>query len=203
MKTRDLLLVLAMALVPAAASAQRNFGGLTYNFSFPAVDLERYVGENSWYGATLDLRRQMPSHPNITYGLSSGWYVFYNNVNELIEVPHGAISGEQYRNFNIIPILAGTQYSLGAEGGTRPYVGFNLGAYYARQELDIGLYAITETNWHFGVAPEAGVVFPAGHDGEFYFNARYHYLWEAGGYLGDQALTLAFFTLGIGFAWEY
>jgi hypothetical protein len=199
-----LALILATMLLPAAASAQRSFAGLTYNYSFPAVDLDGFVGQDSWYGITLDMRRALTSNPKWLVGLTTGWYVFYNNVNTTIDLGNGAISGEQYRNFNIVPVLASINYMMGDRRTTHPYIGFHIGAYYARQQLDLGLYSLDESNWHFGLAPEGGIVFPLHqYNSSFYFNVRYHYLYEAGGYLGDQALTLPFLTLGAGFAWEY
>lgn len=203
MKSLALSLLLALALLPAAADAQKAFGGVTYNFSFSAVDLQEYVSADSWYGATVDLRNQFTDNPNISFGLSSGWYVFYNNVDRLIEIPNGAVSGLQYRNFNIVPILGSVHYYLGKEGGARPYAGINVGAYYARQELAIGLYSFTESNWHFGFAPEIGFAYPFQYESVIYGNVRYHYLLEAGEYLGDRSLTLGFLSLAIGMAWQY
>jgi len=203
MKKWVLLSVLTLALVPSVAGAQMTFAGLTYNFSFPAVDLDRYVGQNSWYGATLDLRKHLTGNPHVLMGFSTGWYVFYNNVNQLIELDNGAISGDQYRNFNIVPLLANATYLLGTSDQARPFVTLHAGAYYARQQLDIGLYSITQSNWHFGVAPEFGVVFPVQTETDMYINMRYHYLLGAGDYLGGSSLTLPFFTIGVGVAWAY
>lgn len=203
MKKRILLSLWALALVPAVAGAQPNFAGVTYNFSFPAVDIDRYVGQDSWYGVTVDFRRHMTGNPNLLLGITSGWYVFYDNVNQVIALGNGAISGDQYRNFNIVPILVNATYLLGDSYQTRPYFALHAGPYYARQQLDIGLYSITQSNWHFGLAPEFGVTFPMQTQTEFYFNLRYHYLFAAGDYLGGQSLTLPFFTLGAGFAWAY
>jgi len=203
MKKWVLLSVLTLALVPAVAGAQTNFAGVTYNFSFPAVDLDHYVGQNSWYGVTVDFRRHLTGNQNVLLGLSTGWYVFYNNVNQVINVDNAAISGEQYRNFNIIPILVGATYLIGHGDQARAFVGLHAGPYYARQQLDIGLYSIDKSNWHFGVAPEFGVTFPVQTETDVYFNLRYHYLFSAGDYLGGGALTLPFLTIGAGFAWAY
>jgi len=203
MRSLALSLLLTLVLVPAASAANRGFGGFTYNYSFSTLDLQTYVDENSWYGATIDVRRYLTDSKNLTFGLSTGWYIFYNSVDQVIEVPNGAVSGLQYRNFNILPILAGLHYAVGNPHGLRPYVGLNAGAYYARQEFDIGIYAKTPDNWHFGLAPEAGVLYPVWYETYFYCNARYHYLFPAGGYLAGQALELGFLTLAVGIVWDY
>jgi len=205
MERRALMgLILAAMLLPNVASAQDGVEGITYNYSFPAVDLDKYVGKDSWYGVTLDLRRPLPQRPHLLVGLSSGWYVFYDNANRTIDFGQGAVSGQQYRNFNIVPILAGATLMLGDSKVTHLFVGFNGGGYYARQQLDIGLYSFEESNWHWGVAPEAGIVVPMqyGHSAA-YVNVRYHLLYKAGGYLGDQSMELGFLTLGVGGAWRY
>jgi hypothetical protein len=200
---RFLLSLAVVTLGASVAGAQTNFAGITYNYSFPAVDIEKYVGTDSWYGFTVDLRREVTGKRNVLVGLSSGWHVFYDNVNQVIELDNGAISGEQYRNFNIVPILANVTRVLGNEGERRPYVSLHAGAYWVEQELDIGLYALTTSNWHFGMAPELGVTFPVRTDASAYFNARYHYLFSGGDYIGGDALTLPFLTLGVGIAWAY
>jgi hypothetical protein len=91
--------------------------------------------------------------------------------------------------------------ALGQDGQTRPYVALHAGAYWVQQDLELGLYRYTETNWHFGVAPEFGVNFPTGNATSVYFNGRYHYLFPSGEYLGGSSLTLSYLSLGVGFAW--
>lgn len=198
---RLLFALVALACAPSVAGAQRTVAGATYNYSFPALDIDRYVGADSWYGFTVDVRRRLTKNPNMLVGLSSGWHVFYSNVNRVIEFQNGAVSGDQYRNFNIIPILANATYLLGQDGQTRPYVALHTGAYWARQDLELGLYLYSESNWHFGITPEFGVNFPMRPGTSVYFNARYHYLFSAGEYLRGDSLTLSFLTLGVGFAW--
>ncbi|MGH7306593.1 MAG: hypothetical protein ACRELZ_25205 [Candidatus Rokuibacteriota bacterium] len=198
---RSTLLLMTLALLPSAAGAETNMAGVTYNYSFPAVDIDKYVGADSWYGFTVDFRRRMTGNPNTLVGISSGWHVFYDTVNQVIELDNVAISGDQYRSFNVIPILANATRLLGKDGETRPYVALHAGAYWIEQELDIGLYAYTKSNWHFGMAPEVGVTFPVRTDGSVYFNARYHYPLSGGDYLGGDSLTLPFLTLGVGIAW--
>ena len=97
--------------------------------------------------------------------------------------------------------LANVTRLLGKDGEMRPYVALHAGAYWVEQELDIGLYAYTLSNWHFGMAPEVGLTLPMHSEASVYVNARYHYLFAAGEYLGGDSLTLPFLTLGVGIAW--
>ena len=60
------------------------------------------------------------------------------------------------------PILVGGQFYLGQRGGLRPYVGANVGTYAIERRVEIGLYALQETTWHWGLAPEVGFTFPVG-----------------------------------------
>lgn len=200
---RALLPLLTVLLLPVVAGAQMRYAGLTYNYAFASSDLDRIVGSDSWYGMSLDIRRDVPGRNNVLVGLSTGWHVFYDNTSRVIEIDNGAVSGQQYRNFNVIPILANVSLFLGERGQPRPYVAFHAGPYYVRQILDIGLYRYTAGNWHFGIAPEAGVTFPVGRDIHFYVNGRYHYPFSGGDYLGGESLKLPFTTLGAGFAWSY
>ncbi|MGH9259853.1 MAG: hypothetical protein ACRD08_08155, partial [Acidimicrobiales bacterium] len=179
--------------VPAPAHAQGKLGALTYSWSMPADQTKQYADNDSWLGLTVE-GRAMQDRTSV--GILLGWNSFYNRTSQTINLPQGAITGDQYRSLQIFPLLANAHLYFGETRAPRMYVGVNAGAYYVHQVLDIGLSSLTTDNWHFGVAPEVGFMIPK--RGRFgavsIINVRYHYPLEGGDYLGGQALTLPYWT---------
>jgi outer membrane protein W len=61
----------------------------------------------------------------------------------------------------VFPLLAtGNYYFLTDPRAARPYAGLGVGAYAAERRLDVGIWTMADTSWHFGLAPEVGVVLP-------------------------------------------
>ena len=100
----------------------------------------------------------------ITLGLSFGWNIFDEKSYEPIDLDYGAasgtITGTQVRTINSFPILVGFDHYFGKQNDMRTFIGVNTGVYYILQRLNIGVYQIDNDNWHFGLAPEGGVVMP-------------------------------------------
>jgi hypothetical protein len=177
-------------------------GLFTWSYSLPVSDTKDYITNDSWIGMTLEGRRWI--RPNVTASLSIGFTEFYENTDKLISVENGDVSGQQYRNLQMIPIMAGVQRYFGEERGSRPYIGLTAGAHYTDQLLDIGLYTVKSDNWHFSIAPEFGVVIPAlfGGQGQNVIGVRYTYPFEAGNYLGGQKRSWSHVSIFFGFAWH-
>ena len=66
----------------------------------------------------------------------------------------------------------------------------------ADERLEIGIVAIEESSWHFGLAPEVGVMIPVGYYTNFIAGARYNYAFKSGDSPEYQWLTFS-----VGFAW--
>ena len=108
------------------------------------------------------------------------------------------LSGDQFRYVNSFPLLANVSYFFGTQGGARPYLAANVGGYIMEHRLEVGLYALEETNFHFGFAPEAGIAFPVRPNVAAVLNTRYNYAFSAGS-IDDQA----YLSFSIGFAWTH
>ena len=199
-------LLLLIACVGNAHAQSNPMGVFTWHWSMPTSDTNEFTDNDSWLGASLEGRLFPWSH-RMSVGASFGWNEFYNTTSEVIEFTReplsGSVSGRQYRHLAVYPMLATGQYYFGREGAARPYVGLGAGAYYIRQLMDIGIYTVEANNWHFGVAPEFGVLIPtsAGYGTEAAVTLRYHYPFEAGEYIGGSK-SFSYFTLGVGVSWE-
>ena len=192
-------------IITASVSAQ-SLGSITYNVSFPSGNLKDYVNDMSWRGFGMEGR--WFSNKNISFGLSFAWTVFDQRTTELIQIVNegvsGAVSGTQVRVVNSLPILATAHYYTGKRRDQfRFYFGTGAGMYYIKQRLEIGLVAFNSDNWHFGLAPEAGVLISLNRDFTMIFNAKYNYAFSAGKPLGGgDDNTYEYWGINVGFVWQ-
>jgi len=74
--------------------------------------------------------------------------------------------------------------------------------YYIKQRLEIGLVAFESDNWHFGVAPEVGVIINFSREFTMIVNTKYNYAFSAGEALGGGDNQIDYWGINIGFVWQ-
>jgi hypothetical protein len=191
------------------AQAQDWWWGITYNMSATSSlpgssggDVN-FIEDFSFRGIGIDARYVPESGAKYSFGFNASWNVLnerseFGSERNTISLPSADITGTQLRYFNSIPLLANASYYFGERGGIRPYVAVNAGTYYIERRVEIGVVAITEDNWHFGWAPEAGVVVPLGRpEVAFLANVKYNWAFSSSG-TGDQK----YWGLNIGLAYR-
>jgi hypothetical protein len=188
--------LLLLALIGAAAPAQAYdwFWGATYGPAVPTSDTKSFIGKTSWRNFTVE-GRKMKYGSSASFGLSFGWQVFNEKLETttaLTSVP-GDLSGTQFRYLNIWPLLANAHYYVEAGDSAILFFGANIGAYIIEERVEMGFYAIEESNWHFGGAPEIGVGFPL-QGTNLFFIGRYHVTTSAGNVSSQN-----YFTFSVGF----
>lgn len=186
-----------LAVAARPADAQKVIGW-SYDWSMPMGDLKDYTDNDSWLGFGLDLRTF--TNERTSFGLQVGYYEFYNNTTDLITLPSGAISGDQYRNVIAVPIMLSAAVHGGHAGyGARPYLAINAGVYYFHQTLDVGTITTDKDNWIFGVAPEVGMLLPVRGTVGTTLHVRYNYPISSGSFLTGEARSFQYLSVGLGF----
>jgi hypothetical protein len=146
-------LTIGLSSSRAMAQSQEPWVIATYQIAFPEGDTKDFIDATSFRGIGLEGRWFV--RPNLSAGVALDWNVFFKTTDKPIDIPHGTLSGEQDRTINAFPILATVHYYMGPD--KMFYVGLGAGPYYMSQRWDVGLYAFSNTSWHFGFAPEIGV----------------------------------------------
>ena len=180
--TRVGLLALSLLLVgnaKAEAQYQDWWWGFSYQTALSAGDTKDFIDQFSWRNIGLEGRTMV--NPNASVGVSFGLNVFHDEVDGTISLGGADISGYQSRYINAIPMLANAHYYLGKPRGPRPFFGVGIGTYWIENKIELGTTAITVDNWHFGLAPEAGFIFPTQGIMEGFVSAKYNMAFEAGG----------------------
>lgn len=194
-----------IALFSCANFAQELLTSLTWNIGIPVSKLNQYTTDVSYRGFTIAGRRFIDKENSV--GFMLGWNIFdeknYDPINIQQENGSGTISGTQVRSINSFPLLVGLQHFFGNKKDMRTFVGINTGLYYILQRLDMGVYRIDNDNWHFGLAPEAGLIIPLNGDASLDLGARYNYAFDSGTALGGAENNFySFWEINIGFAFS-
>jgi outer membrane protein W len=199
MKTiKGIIASLALIMVfSGEAQAQDWWWGITYQMSATSSlpgnsdSSVNFIEDFSFRGFGIDARYVPERGAKYSFGFNASWNVLnekndFGTERNTISLPTADITGTQLRYFNSIPVLANASYYFGERGGIRPYLGLNAGTYYIERRVDIGVSAIVDDAWHFGWAPEAGIVVPLGRpEVAMLFNVRYNWAFSSGG-TGDQ-----------------
>ncbi len=191
-------------IITASVSAQ-SLGNMTYNMSFPTGNLSDFIDKTSFKGFGIE-GRWFQSR-NLSLGLSFAWTVFDQRVSDPIQIVQdgvsATVSGTQIRVVNSLPILATAHYYVGKRRDKfRFYFGTGVGMYYIKQRLEIGLVAFESDNWHFGVAPEVGVIINFSREFTMIVNTKYNYAFSAGEALGGGDNQIDYWGINIGFVWQ-
>ncbi len=184
--------ILIVLLMSFAVNAQHSFFGMSYDVSIPMGDTKEYISGAQWRGFGLEGRWYTSKTTSL--GFSWDWNVFHDTVLETVNVENRAITGNQSRTINSFPFLLTGHYYLGDKGIT-PYIGLGVGTYLIKKRLDLGIYGLDDDKWHFGVAPELGIMFPFDLGFNLHVKVRYNYALKAG-----DAEAQSYLGINIGFA---
>jgi hypothetical protein len=174
MRTLRVLAAIAVIGTGSAAKAQVYYGTLTYQLAFPIGETHQFISDISWRGIGLDLQYMVL--PDVSVGFAFAWNVFYESTNQVIHFSNGLdVSGFQDRSLNIFPLLFDARYYPRlSTGKVQGFVGLGVGVYAIVQRLGIGLSTYETTEWHFGLAPELGILVPISQGAQGTISLRYN-----------------------------
>jgi hypothetical protein len=201
-------IIAAIALFSCASFAQELLTNLSWSLGLPANRTEEYIQDLSYRGFNISGRRFIDKYNSV--GFATGWNIFDQKVTDPLNIVNdagtgsGTITGTQIRTINSFPLLVGFHHHFGRSDDMRLFIGLNAGTYYILQRLEMGVFLIDDDNWHFGLAPEGGIIIPVGDDGTgIQLNARLNYAFDSGTGLGGETNNYyTFWDFGIGFSFS-
>ena len=188
---------LVLALCGGTVKADEAMGILTYQVSIPQGEIKDYIDKTSWQGFGLEGRWLVK--PNITLGIAWHWNTFYQTTDEMIEIENGHVSGNQFRIVYGSPLMATAFWYPSSpldNPDFMPYLGLGAGGIWVKERMEIGIVALEDSNWHFGLTPEAGIMFPVGYYTNIIVSGRYTYAFESG-----DAPDFQWLSFCVGFTW--
>lgn len=162
MKTNKIFLTIALVVAVSFSSFSQGGGIWAFQWAigFPVGETNDFLDQTSFRGFGIDGRGYVTDR--LTVGGRAAWQTFYKDYGFVTNDQESyTISGNQRKYINAIPLTVNTHYYFGS-GLALPYVGVGVGAYYIESRNYMGIYYVQEKAWHFGLAPEVGVVVPFG-----------------------------------------
>jgi len=158
-KNKILLTSIFVVLIGFSSFGQ---GGGIWNFDwnmgFPMGSTKDFIGQPTFRGFSIEGRSFVTE--NITVGGIGAWNVFYENLGWVTDKTGDyATYGYKRRYLNVMPLMVTAHYYF-SQGSIQPYIGAGVGTYYIESRDFLGIYYIQGKDWHFGIAPEVGVVMP-------------------------------------------
>jgi outer membrane protein W len=163
---------------------------VAYSTAMSVGSTNDFIDQFSFAGFSFDWRSRLKE--KFWAGVSIGWQVLYNKAERTSEIGNVALTGTQVRHLNTFPLLlTGHYYHSSEDGKIQPYGGLGAGVYASEWRVDVGLLTASSVTWHFGLAPELGVVLPMGSN-RFSLSSRFNYAFESGGNPEILFFTFAF-----------
>lgn len=189
-----LILILGMT---ANLLAQQGYGGITWNIAQPAEETKNYIDETSFRGFGIEFRTFLTNH--LSFGGHTGWNIMDQRIEGSIELPNGTVTGTQVRHLNSFPVMLSAFFHLGSpRSSIRPYLGVNAGTYFIIQRFELGVNALEKNNWHWGVAPEFGFIFPTDYI-SVVASLKYNHAFPGGTSITGDAVEVDYWGFNIGF----
>ena len=185
--------LLLMLLPTAEVRADNSTFGIAWGIGVPTGDTNDYISEVSFRGMSVEWRNFYMR--DAAYGINVGWNVFNETNDGTMIFTDGAVTGKHWRYVNAIPIYGSWfKYFSTDQRSSRFYAGINAGTAWIERRTEMGLYQVTNDNWHLAIAPEVGWSLPW--DSFLgYVGVRYHYAFEAGDSEAQQWIE---FKIGFG-----
>ena len=159
------LVALALTSTPAWADSpltwgEKNEGEVsamgTWSTGIAIGDSHEFTPKYGFIGFNGEVMYHLAS--SITVGVASGYQLFTGQVRETIESDNAAINAYQFRYLDVVPIFAVGRYYLDISNDLTLTGGLGLGTVYTNRVVDISIVAVHEDTWHFGLAPQIGVL---------------------------------------------
>lgn len=190
------LLSIIIALLISSASYSQSLYSMNYTMSLGVGDQGDYINSASFRGFTFEGRGFISDQ--FSLGGLFTWSTFYEKLGGATYIEGTTtLTGTQYRYINAFPILFTAHYYTSDDPySVRAYLGGGIGTYKINKRTNIGVWSFEDRYWHFGFAPEVGVLFPISMDTKLNVSLKYHYAFKT-----KNSINYSWFGLNVGFAW--
>lgn len=184
-----LMFVMLCILLTQSVKGQQIFG-LSYDVSFPTSNTKEFVSTTSVLGFGLDARKM--TRGKYSYGITFHWNSFSEDRRERSDSDDNVIIIDD-RSLESFPLLINAHYYFLSDlHSFRPFIGGNIGTYFIITRGVVDGIRRSETNWHFGLAPDIGFLLHFAHDIHMMITLRYNYGFKTGGSPAQSYLSVLF-----------
>jgi hypothetical protein len=174
------LVISLLTALKSPAQVVDYYSTVNYALGIPLGDTREFTANTSFRGFNFEFGRFFTEE--ISVGFLFAWSVFNESFpRDTYELEDITLTGNLYRYINAFPLLAVGRYHFNTESKFRPYLGLASGAYVINKVSDFGVHRFENKNWHFGLAPDAGLIFELGQEAFINFGGQYNYAFKSGG----------------------
>lgn len=189
-----ILIVLITGAFITPSLAQSSFS-IQYSMGFGGT-MNNYITTTSVRGATFEYK--LYPQPNISIGIDAGWNHFYERrAYDTYTSGTASYSGVQFRYANAVPIYITPSFYFSPGEKINPFVGVGVGTIYLSRYVDMGIFRVTEDEWHFAIKPEAGVLVSLSPDMDLILAFRYNNAFGT-----SDTAQQNYMTFNVGFVWK-
>jgi hypothetical protein len=194
---KTLIISIIIAIVSSVSGFSQQLYTINYTMSFPTGETSDFIGESSFRGMSFDGRAFI--NDNISLGGHINWSTFYEKIPETTYVDDTkAATGTQFRYLNAVPILFVAHYYTDEDAYySRFYAGLGVGTYSIENRTDMGVWTVEDNTWHFGFAPEVGILVPIGYDAYVNVSLKWNYAIKT-----SDTDNNGWFGLNVGLGWN-
>ena len=165
--------------------------GISYDISVPTSDTEQFVSNTSLVGFGLDARKM--THSKYSYGITFHWNSFKDDRLEVLNEEGGNTISIDDRSLESFPLMVNSHYYFFSDVESfRPFLGANLGTYFIITRRFVDGIKRSDTDWHFGLAPDVGFMLHFMQDVHVTLTLRYNYAFKTGGASAQSYFSLLF-----------
>ena len=176
-------IALAISLITVLKSSAQvvdYYSTVNYAVGIPLGDTREFISNTSFRGFNFEFGRFFTEE--ISVGFLFAWSVFNESFpRDTYELEDITLTGTLYRYINAFPLMAVGRYHFNPESKFRPYLGLASGAYVINKVSDFGVHRFENKNWHFGLAPDVGLIYELSQEAFLNLGSRYNYAFKSGG----------------------
>jgi hypothetical protein len=199
MKNRSIIFIILFLglVVNIYGQTYPGIAGIHYSTGFTIGKTQDFITDYSWRGFGIEYKKFLSR--NLTGGFVTGWNIYDQLLYDAtLDLEGSTISGTQIRYFNTFPVMALFDYYMGNKrSSVRPYFGVAIGTYYIIQRLQIGIYQVEKDNWHFGLAPEVGILVPTDYI-YLQFSVKYNYAFAVDNSIPKEPIDISYVSINLG-----
>jgi len=183
--------ILLITLFLVSGLRAQDLLGISYDLSIPTQDTKKFVSNISVVGFGLDARKM--THGKYSYGVTFHWNSFTDDRLERVNTESGNTITIDDRSMESFPLLVNSHYYFFSEVESfRPFFGGNIGTYFIITRRFVDGVKRSDTNWHFGLAPDIGFMLHFMQDVHVMFTLRYNYAFKTGGSPAQTYFSILF-----------
>lgn len=190
--------ILFVLISMAGFVSGQSYFSVTYDMAVPLGNTKDFIPKFNTRGFGVETGGRFAD--NFSVGLGFAWNGFYEELDYDLYGPEDGLPDElniwtkAWKYITVYPFYGSVKYYLYSHSDMELYAGAIIATSLISQVTDYGVYSQVSKNWHFTLAPEAGIIYWLHKNIGVTFNGRFMWSPAAG---ETDAQTYLGFNVGV------